>query len=256
MIKVLCLSGLDPSGGAGIQADIEAIAASGAHALPVITCLTVQDTRNVYANQPVAASWLAAQLDALMRDGPIDAVKIGLLGDISQLEPISACLDRLQVPVVCDPVLRAGGGASLADEALIDAFKQRLLRRVTLLTPNASEARRLGGSNSIDEAAGRLLALGCRQVLVTGGDEAGDCVHNRWYRPGEQAVDYSWPRLPETFHGAGCTLASALAARLAAGLADAEAIASAQAWTQTALQQAYGVGGGRRIPNRIKEPRP
>jgi hydroxymethylpyrimidine/phosphomethylpyrimidine kinase len=247
--NILCVSGLDPSGGAGIQADIEAVAAVGAHALPVVTALTVQDTRNVQSSEAVAASLLARQLDVLIADCRIAAVKIGLLGGAAQVDVLVPRIAALNVPVVCDPVLRAGGGAELASAELAAALRQRLLPVVTVLTPNAAEARRLvPAAHDRTGAGAALVAGGCEHVLITGGDEPGDEVINTWYaRQGEPRV-YRWPRLPETFHGAGCTLAAALAARLARGADVAGAIEDAQRWTQTTLQRAYAAGRGRRLP--------
>jgi hydroxymethylpyrimidine/phosphomethylpyrimidine kinase len=248
---VLCLSGLDPTGGAGIQADIEAIAAAGGHALPIITALTIQDTRNVSASLPVDPVLLERQIDTVVADCRIGAVKIGLLGDAEQTLLLARKLATLQVPVVCDPVLRAGGGQNLADQERIDVLRKMLLPLVTVLTPNASEARRLAGANSDAATAAReLLALGCRHVLVTGGDEPGPTVINMLHSSEAAPVRYEWPRLPETFHGAGCTLASAIAVRLAQGENVESAVAEAQCWTRTTLERAFAIGHGRRIPGR------
>lgn len=249
---VLCLSGHDPTGGAGLHADIEAIAANGGHALSLITAHTVQDTQNVSRVLPVAPALLAQQLAALMGDCRIAALKIGLLGDAEQLPTILEAIRTLRVPVVLDPVLRAGGGSNLASAALMAALQEQLLPQVTLLTPNAAEARRLApNSATLDDCAQRLLATGCANVLITGGDEPDAEVTNRWYRANHAPVTYRWPRLPETFHGAGCTLASACAALLARGLVMAEALEQAQRYTQRTLEDARTIGQGRRIPGRL-----
>lgn len=247
---VLCISGHDPSGGAGLQADIETVKALGGHALGVITALTVQDSRNVSRVAAVAPSLLAEQLQALLDDCKIAAIKIGLLGEAAQLPVIVQAIRRAQVPVVFDPVLRAGGGTDLVGTALQTAVIEQLLPQVTLLTPNAAEARRLApAAADLDTCAAALLTAGCANLLVTGGDEAGDGVTNTWYRRGARR-HYEWPRLPETFHGAGCTLASAIATLLAQGRDLAEAIEQGQRWTQQTLQQALTIGHGRRIPGR------
>lgn len=250
--RVLCISGHDPTGGAGIHADIEAAASQGAHALTVVTALTVQNTRDVRRVSAVAPALIAEQIEALIEDGPIAVIKIGLLGDAAQVRVIVDAIRRLRVPVVFDPVLRAGGGAELVGSGLLAEVIAELLPEVTLLTPNASEARRLApGSASLDDCALRLLALGCANVLITGGDESGEePVQNTWYAHTTAPRPYYWPRLPETFHGAGCTLASAIAARLARGESMGAAIDNAQHWTQEALSKAIAVGEGRRIPLR------
>ncbi len=251
-VCVLCLSGHDPVGGAGLQADQEAISALGVHPVGVVTALTQQDTRNVQASLATEPDWMEQSLRILAADCDIRAVKIGLIGGAAQVPVIAALIDQLQVPVVLDPVLRAGGGANLAGQALQDAMLDQLLPRTWVLTPNAAEARRLVPSaQDLDQCAQALLDRGCRHVLITGGDEPDEQVLNTLYSADQPSIQYRWPRLPETFHGAGCTLASALAARLSQGLAPAEAVLSAQEFVQGALQRARKIGRGRRIPGRV-----
>lgn len=247
---LLCLSGHDPSGGAGILADVRAAAAAGVHALTVITALTAQDSRNVRRVWALAPLLLEEQIDALLDDCRIGAIKIGLLGEAAQLPPILRAIERAGVPVVLDPVLRAGGGADLVGAPLVAALLETLLPRVSLLTPNAAEARRLApGAADLDGCAAQLLRRGAAQVLVTGGDEpTPETVQNRWYAAEGAPRLFEWPRLPASFHGAGCTLASAIAARLARGESMATAVEDGQRWTQQALACAYGVGHGRPIP--------
>jgi hydroxymethylpyrimidine/phosphomethylpyrimidine kinase len=250
--RILCISGLDPSGGAGLQADIETVAALGGHVLGIISALTVQDSRNVQRVQAVDAALLAEQLQLLLADCRPDAVKLGLIAEAAQLAAIVEAIANLGVPVVCDPVLRAGGGAALVDEAYLSALRSRLLPVVTVLTPNAAEARRLvPTARTLDDCAAALLADGCSSVLITGGDEPGETVVDTLYRPGLPPQRYPSARLPETFHGAGCTLAAAIAAQLGQGEAPGSAIETARSWTYAALQHAFAVGGGRRIPGRL-----
>jgi hydroxymethylpyrimidine/phosphomethylpyrimidine kinase len=245
---VLCLSGLDPGGGAGLQADIETVSALGAHALVVATALTVQDTHNVTEIVPTDAALLARQLDRLLDDMRPQAIKLGLLGSRAQIPVILGAIARCGVPVVCDPVLRAGGGAELVEAGFIEAFIAELLPQVSLLTPNAAEARRLAPAGSLRSSGEQLLAAGCGNVLITGGDEPGTEVVNTWFAPRQPPREFRWPRLPETFHGAGCTLAAACAALLAGATGMAAALEQAQRWTQATLRDAVAVGGGRRIP--------
>lgn len=248
---VLCLSGHDPVGGAGIHADIEAIGACGGHALTVITAHTVQDTTNVLRVVPIAPLLIAQQIETLANDCEIAAIKIGLLGDAEQIAPLVQWIQRLQKPVVLDPVLRAGGGSNLASAALIAAVIEQLLPHVTLLTPNAAEARRLApGHVSLEDCAEHLLSTGCKNILITGGDEAGETVINTWHRRELPPKTYEWTRMPETFHGAGCTLAAACAAFLAQGLDTGMALQQAQQYTQDSLERAVRIGQGRRIPGR------
>ena len=249
---VLCFSGHDPGGGAGIHADIEAIGALGCHALTIITAQTVQDTNNVQRVVPTEITLLAEQIVALSADSVISAVKVGLLGDASQISVIARTAQHLGVPLVLDPILRAGGGSNLVNNAMIMAMQTELFPLTTVLTPNAAEALRLApGCDTAGAGAQALLEAGCANVLVTGGDEPGDDVTNSWYRPGQPAHPFRWPRLPETFHGAGCTLASSIAALLAQGREIGEALEQAQAYTQRTLQNAQRTGQGRRIPGRL-----
>lgn len=247
---VLCLSGHDPTGGAGIHADIESCAALGAHALSVITAHTVQDTSNVQRVSPVPPILLAAQIDALLDDCRIGAIKIGLLGDAAQIPVIADVIRRAKVPVVFDPVLRAGGGKNLVGIQLLAAIEE-LLPLTTVLTPNAAEARALcGQGKALDECGAALLQRGCANVLVTGGDEPGDEVTNTWHAPEQAPQAFRWARLAGGFHGAGCTLASALAALLAQGLPVQQALQQAQQFAHQALSGARAIGGGRKIPLR------
>ncbi|MES2489603.1 MAG: hydroxymethylpyrimidine/phosphomethylpyrimidine kinase [Pseudomonadota bacterium] len=248
---VLCFSGHDPSGGAGIHADIEAIGAMGAHALTIITAHTLQDTRNVERVAPTDLTLLAEQIVALSSDSVISAIKVGLLGEAAQISVIARTAQHLGVPLVLDPILRAGGGNNLASTATIMAMQTQLFPLTTVLTPNAAETRRLAPGDTLAESAQELLQAGCANVLVTGGDEPGDDVVNSWYRADHATQTFHWPRMPETFHGAGCTLASSIAALLAQGREVGDALAEAQAYTQRTLQNAQGTGQGRRIPGRL-----
>ena len=248
--RLLCISGHDPSGGAGIQADIEACGAMGAHPLSVLSSLTVQDSAEVYAVQAVSLDWLAQQIERVCADCPPQAIKVGLLGSPEQAVLIARLIRGRGVPAVVDPVLRAGGGGVLARDETAQALRRELLPAATLITPNASEARALTGLADADAAGAALVADGCANVLVTGGDEAGETVINTWHRRDGAPQRFEWPREPVGFHGAGCTLASAIAARLAQGDALEQALVRAQRFVQGALAARLVIGSGRAIPNR------
>lgn len=250
-IHVLCCSGHDPTGGAGIQADIEAVAAREAHTLALITALTVQDTCNVTASEAVAPELLQRQIDCLLEDCPVSAIKIGLLGSAEQLPVIAALLERCRVPVVMDPILRAGGGKDLPAAKFRDAVIGQLFPRCTLLTPNAAEARCWTGEMDLDAAGRALLSWGAQNVLITGGDEADAVVFNRWYRHGGIVRVFEMPRLPGSYHGAGCSLAATIAARLALGQPMEDALERSQKDVHRMLQAARTVGRGRALPRRI-----
>lgn len=273
---VLVFSGADPSGGAGIAADILAIHAQGAHALPVITALTVQDNDRVYEVLPVEPDVVLRQARALMARTTIDAVKIGIPGSAANARAIAQVIEELraglrvragvpvELPVVLDPVLASGHGDLLSRGDAVQALAV-LLPLVTLITPNGPEALALtappavpalrnGGSGDGDvaqQAAQALLARGCQHVLITGGHGGGDTVVNRWFsaEPG-QGQGWSWERLPGEFHGSGCTLAAAIAGLLAHGYPMQQTLARAQGYCHRALAGAFSIAPGQRIPQR------
>lgn len=249
--NVLCCSGHDPTGGAGIQADIEAVAAQGAHALTLVTALTAQDTHNVQRVDAMPPEWLAQQGQLLLADCAIAAIKIGLLGVPAQLSVLVAFIRQSQRPVVLDPILRAGGGTELVGNELAVQMRQQLFPLCTVLTPNAAEARRWTGERDLDTAGQALLADGAQHVLITGGDEPGEISRNRWYTNGAPVRVFERARLPGHFHGAGCTLAAALAARLALGESVEAALIAAQAYVHETLRHARPIGGGRWLPRRL-----
>jgi hydroxymethylpyrimidine/phosphomethylpyrimidine kinase len=248
---VLCLSGHDPTGGAGIQADIETVSRFGCHPCSVVTALTVQDTHNVRKVLPQPAGDFLEQARTLLRDVPVSAVKIGLLGSAAIAHAVCELIETIEsLPVVLDPILAAGGGTNLANQDLIETLRLTLIPRTTVLTPNSPEARTLTGKEDLADCARDLLALGCPNVLLTGTHENGDDVINRLYRA-SGTISYRWPRLPESYHGSGCTLASAVAALLALGRDVETAASEAQDFTWQALSGGFRPGGGQWLPNRF-----
>ena len=237
---VLVFSGLDPSGGAGIAADIQAIAAQGAHALPVVTALTVQDHNRVYDVEPVDACLLRRQARVLAASCDIKAVKVGIPGSRANAEAIAAVVLRLRedmpsLPLVLDPVLASGNGDALSRGDAMAAIGP-LLALATVVVPNLAEARALAGARF-------------PHLLVTGGHADGPPVVNRWRAEGEWR-DWEWPRLAGSFHGSGCTLSAAIAGRLAIGEPVAQALQRAQAYCHGALASSFALGPGQRIPDR------
>jgi len=269
---VLVFSGHDPSGGAGIQADVEAITAQGAHALTVVTSLTVQDNNQVYAVHAVAPEIVLAQAECLIKNFPIAAVKLGIVGSAQNAVLIARIIRRLRgqcpaLPVVLDPVLGSGRGQQLSlDDATLALAP--LLDVASLITPNLPEVGRLATHGStVKQQAISLLGGVCRDVLLKGGHGVDEEVCNRWFRLHEslsqrvsdaQTVNgfqlsekqWSWPRLVGEFHGSGCTLAAAIAAQLACGQSMEASLFAAQSYTQSCLQQAYSIAPGQLIPQR------
>ncbi|MCW4152070.1 hydroxymethylpyrimidine/phosphomethylpyrimidine kinase [Halomonas sp. 18H] len=253
---VLALGGHDPTGGAGIIADAEAIGACGGWALTIPTALTVQNCRDVSRVQPVQAELIGEMADQLAGI-EIAAIKIGLLTDIASLKAVVEIVRRRPgVPVVADPVLKAGGGRDLSSDALIAAYEAQLLPLVDILTPNHHELARLAGTACRDatQRAVSLMQLGCQAVLVTGTDAAvprgsdADVVHTLHTPDGDR--QWEWPRLEGVFHGSGCTLAAALAVRLALGETVVAACEQAQAFTWDALSNGWCPGEHQCLPRR------
>lgn len=252
---ILCIGGHDPSGGAGIQADIETVTALGGRALSIITTLTEQDSADVHALTPLDPALVARHLATLLADIRPHMVKIGLIGAAELVPIIADCVRLHRLPMVLDPVLAAGGGRELAAPALLAAIRTQLLPLTTLITPNRAEARRLSGQTQPDQAAQALLAAGCAAVLITGADEAsGDRVSNHLYRTHAAPMHHTWPRLPHSYHGSGCTLAAACATTLAQGMDMAGAVYAAQAFTWQCLEHAECPGHGQHLPLRSPLP--
>lgn len=250
---VLCLSGHDPSGGAGLQADIEALLAQGCHAAPVVTALTVQDTVDVIDFRVLDRDWVLAQAHAVIADMPISAVKLGMLGSVEMVDTVLMIMDQLPgVPLVCDPVLRAGGGGALGKDEVGFAMRERLFAASSIATPNLPEARILAElpNGTPDECAEKLLPH-IRHLLITGGHGDERDVHNRLYlRDGSQHT-FTSARLPGSYHGSGCTLASTLAGRLALGQGLVSAVESALDYTWRTLRDAEQPGRGQFVPRRL-----
>ncbi|APZ42186.1 bifunctional hydroxymethylpyrimidine kinase/phosphomethylpyrimidine kinase [Acidihalobacter ferrooxydans] len=250
---VLILAGNDPSGGAGLAADTAAVLSLGGHPAPVVTAVTVQDTRRVQRFEPVPPTLIVEQARAVLEDMPVAAIKLGMLGSAAVAEAVhGVLLDYPGLPVILDPVLHAGGGGALSDLAMLDALRDLLLPQTTLLTPNLPEALALApDADGCDAAGAALRELGAQYVLVTGGHADGETVVNRLYSPHGGCDPVSWPRLPGEFHGSGCTLAAAAATLIAQGEMPAAAARDAQRYTWHALQVAHRPGRGQSVPDRL-----
>ena len=251
---VLCFSGLDPSGGAGLQADIEAIGQSGAHAAIACTALTVQNSQQVFGFSATSKELLLAQAQTVMDDLPIQCVKSGMLGTTENIGALAEFLRaRPDYLYVLDPVLVANSGGSLGDQAtLVNAFAE-LIPLAALITPNTVELRALTGEQDLELAAQKLFAMGAKAVLVKGGHEdTPDYIRNALYVNGELASETQCPRLPGEYHGSGCSLASYIAGRLAQGDDLKTAVHHAEIWLFGVLKNAETpVPDGQKIPKRF-----
>jgi len=241
---VLAVAGTDSGGAAGLAADLATIGHLGAYAACVVTAVTAQDTTAVHDVHPVPQEMVAAQLDAVLGDLPVAAVKTGMLGSPEAVRLVAEHLGHL--PLVVDPVLVATSGAVLGDESVVRAYVQHLLPVATVVTPNLDEAHTLAGDASLTPAAAaeRLAEHGCA-VVVTGGDQGG----TDWLAlPGLRAERVAHPHVStDNDHGSGCTFSSALATRLARGDAVPEACRLAGEYTagQLAAGRDWTLGRGR-----------
>jgi len=234
--RVLVIAGSDSCGGAGIQADIKTITMLGGHAMTAITAITAQNTLGVSAVEVLSPAMVLAQIDACLSDIGADAVKIGMLGSARVAQVVADRLERVECPVVFDPVMIATSGAVLADAATIAAFEQ-LMRLATLTTPNVPELAALGGP---DAMAARKVAY-----LAKGGDATGPVIEDRLVVPGCEPTVWQAPRIETRHtHGTGCTLASAIATGLGRGLTLADAVDRARGFVRAALAAAPGLGHG------------
>jgi len=256
---VLVFAATDPSGGAGLQADIMTLSSMGCHPLSCVTAITIQDTMGVEDVMPIDSEWVADQARAVLEDMPVAAFKIGVVGSIEIIACIAEVVsDYPEIPLILDPVLASGRGDEFATEDMVQGLRELLVPQTTIITPNSLEARRLVGDDADDddhpdlaECAKRLIATGCEYVLVTGTHENTPQVVNTLY--GQEGIvrSDSWQRLPGNYHGSGCTLASAIAATIANGLSVPEAVKDAQEYTWQTLKAAFRPGMGQQIPDRL-----
>jgi hydroxymethylpyrimidine/phosphomethylpyrimidine kinase len=253
---VLTFAATDPTSGAGLQADILALASMGCYPLSVVTALTVQDTAGVESFLPIDPDWVADQARCILEDMPVAAFKMGMLGSTEIVTVVAEVVsDYPDVPLVLDPVLSSGRGDEFAGEDMVSAIRELLVPQSTVVTPNIMELRRLAGDDDEDasdaDLAQRLLDTGCEYVLVTGTHASTPEVINTLYHRGGILRADNWTRLPGSYHGSGCTLAAALAANLARGLDIGDAVHEAQDYTWHALSHALRPGMGQFLPDRL-----
>ncbi|MDH3670651.1 MAG: hydroxymethylpyrimidine/phosphomethylpyrimidine kinase [Gammaproteobacteria bacterium] len=249
---VLVFAGSDPTGGAGVQADIEAIVSLGCHAAPVITAVTAQDTVGVKQFASVDTELVIAQARAVLEDMPVAAAKTGMLGNKTILSAVVSILsDYPRIPLVVDPVQAAGTGDPLTEHSLDEAMRTVLLPRATLATPNTLEAQNLApGADTPDACAQELMSLGCEYVLTTGAHDTSKVI-NRLYGHLRLLETFECERLDHNYHGSGCTVAAACSAGLAHGLDPVSAVAKALDYTWQSLKQGYRPGMGQFLPDRL-----
>jgi hydroxymethylpyrimidine/phosphomethylpyrimidine kinase len=231
----------------------------GCHPLSVITAVTVQDTVGVDDVMALDPGWVADQARAVLEDMPVHVFKIGMLGSVEIIAAIAEIVsDYPDIPIVLDPVLSSGRGEELASEDMISAMRELLLPQTTIITPNSMEARRLAQDEAEDfdeldlgQCGGRILHMGCEYVLITGAHENTRQVTNTLYTASGIVRSDVWQRLAGSYHGSGCTLASAIAATLANGLPVSDGVYEAQEYTWQTLKAGFHPGMGQYLPDRL-----
>jgi hydroxymethylpyrimidine/phosphomethylpyrimidine kinase len=248
--RVLIIAGSDPSGGAGLQADLKTVTALGGYGAGAVTAITVQDTLGVHEIHRLPQALVEAQARAVLDDIGADAIKTGMLGGREIVEAVARILDSAgEIPAVIDPVMVAKGGASLLDRAGVDALRTLLIPRCALLTPNAPEAQALTAlavvtADDLRRAGEALLALGAPAVLMKGGHLAGETVTDV-LMTADGETTFAGPRIDgRARRGTGCTLASACATGLAQGMTLEAAVARAWAYVGEAMRAAHAFGAG------------
>ncbi len=248
--QALTIAGSDSGGGAGIQADIKTFSALGVYGASVITAITAQNTRTVAAVDPVSPKMITAQIDAVLSDLRIGAIKIGMLGDVATINAVAKALDEWRGPVVLDPVMVAKSGDALLADSAVAALRDRMLPRATVLTPNLPEAARLldctpaKDENEMIRQGVALRALGPKAVLMKGGHGEGP-VCTDLLITAHDPVRLTAPRqTTRNTHGTGCTLSAAVAAGLALGLDLSKAVTRAHAYLQGAIAKADALDVG------------
>ena len=246
--RILIIAGSDSGGGAGIQGDIKTVTMLGGHAMTAVTAITAQNTVGVDAIHPIPAEMILAQIEAVIGDIGVDAVKIGMIGGAFAADQVAKRLERLKseqagIPIVFDPVMVASSGSSLADDATVAAFG-RLMDIAMIATPNLPELKRLTSEDDPVAAALHLVgAHGCA-VLIKGGHEEGDALADALIET-DNMTSWQGQRIDTTStHGTGCTLASAIAFFLATGSSLADAVARARDFVRVALHDAPNLGQG------------
>jgi hydroxymethylpyrimidine/phosphomethylpyrimidine kinase len=249
--RVLSIAGSDSGGGAGIQADLKTFSALGCYGMTAVTALTAQNTTGVQAIHGVPASFLKAQLQSVLDDIGVDAVKIGMLHSPDVVEVVAWAIDHYGLKqVVLDPVMVATSGDRLIAEETVSVLVRELFPRVQLITPNLDEAslllqHPLTAADQLHNAAQALLDMGAKAVLLKGGHLPGDVLCDVLQTPGNDAVVFEATRIhSRNVHGTGCSLSSAIAAHLASGKTMADAVAAARAFIRRAIADGAGVKTG------------
>tara|TARA_B100000795_G_scaffold7406_1_gene5410 strand:+ start:2430 stop:3260 length:831 start_codon:yes stop_codon:yes gene_type:complete len=256
--KVMTFSATDPTGGAGLQADVLTISSLRCHPVSIATGFTVQDTNGVKKLIPINSELVNDQARLILADTKVEIFKLGLLSSKENIVTIAEIIsDYPDIPLVIDPVLASGRGDEFSDIEARHLMMELLFPKSLLITPNSIEARRFSTNKeeisdvSIQVCVDRFKEMGCENILITGTHENTENVINTLYSASNLIIPYHWDRLPGNYHGSGCTLTAAICAYYALGLSIGEAIEEAQNFTWQTLRSGFKIGTGQLIPNRF-----
>ena len=248
MIVAMTIAGSDPSGGAGLQADLKTFHQHGVYGTSVVTLLTVQNTRTVESVHVLRPEFVVSQLDAVLSDIPPTAAKTGALGNAAVIEAIAERAERFAFPLVVDPVMVSKHGMSLIDDEAVEVLRRKLLPHAWLITPNVPEAARLAEMEvtdllTMEKAAAALCRLGAKHVLIKGGHLKGDPLDVLWTAGECHVLPAARVDTMHT-HGTGCVFSAAITARLANGEDLVTAVQAAKRFITAAIQTSPGLGQG------------
>lgn len=245
---VLVIGGHDPTGGAGIQSDIETVTSLNCHAVSLITCLTSQNTKEFLISDPVNPDTFFSQGKALISDVNIDVIKIGAVGSSKIVEKINDLLTLMKnSPVIVDPIIRSSSGGILTNKKSLDALKSLIFPKSFLVTPNLEEAKSISGEENLDLVIENLLNLCTQYLLIKDVEKSKNLIVNNLYSKSKFIKHWENPRIEGKFHGTGCSLASSIACFMAKSRNIIESIDLAQKYTLKAIINSVKIGKGQKI---------
>ena len=255
----MTFSATDPTGGAGLQADVLTLASMYCHPISIATAISVQDTKGVESLIPLDSKQIKEQAITVLNDVSVSVFKLGLLGSLENIRAVADILNSYpNTPVVIDPIISSGRGDILMNDEMKEEMIRLLFPKASLITPNSIEARKFVCQEnesiddfSIKDTVGRLFNLGCKNILITGGHEQSKDIINTLYLKNGEIVPFETERFFDEYHGSGCTLASAVAGFYAQGYSLREAVFEAVSFTSLALKNAFNIGEGQLIPDRF-----
>jgi hydroxymethylpyrimidine/phosphomethylpyrimidine kinase len=253
--KILIIAGLDPTGGAGINADIQTAANLNCHSCPIVSVLTSQRLNKIHKMYPIDETIIQKQLEILTKDVEISYCKLGMLGTALQMKIITGFCQKHNIKIICDPVLFSGGnGKKIQPQQMIQAYKRYILPHAYIITPNTKELSTLGNTKKQENAINQIFNLGCKNILVTAGDKKTNIIKNVLYQKSyKNKQNFNSKKIQAKFHGTGCTLSTAITCYLCKGHSIAKATELALIYTTKTVKKAYSISAKKTqfVPNKM-----